>query len=106
MSVIRFEAAIEGRCVSYAESNGYISRKVQWAGRRGAPDRFFSSPRTGPFFVEFKDPAGALSKLQEMEIGILKAYGTPVFVIRSFDAFVELLEILEGPENPLRGGAA
>jgi hypothetical protein len=85
----------EGRIQSYlkrriAETGGH-QRKLQWIGRRGAPDLFvwWDGPRL--WFVEVKSETGRLSALQELEIGRLRASGFRVRVVDSMsavDAFI------------------
>ncbi len=49
-------------------------------GRAGVPDRLFLTPAGGVFFVEFKQPNGKLSKLQENEHRIIRKHGHDVYV--------------------------
>jgi len=90
----RFESHLEGRCIAEARRRGWFVRKAAWRGRRGCPDVFLTKAGHGPLFVEFKDPKGRLSRLQEVEIRRLREAGCPAFVVRTFEQFVS---ILEGP---------
>ena len=48
------EYYIEDNVVAAAEADGWFSRKLQWVGRDGAPDRLFV--KLGRVvFIEFKD---------------------------------------------------
>ena len=79
------ESYIEQGAIKRAKECGFICRKVQWIGRRGAPDRLFSRADTGPFFVEFKKPGGTLDPHQVREIQRLREAGFQVYVIDSLD---------------------
>jgi len=70
------------------EAKGEI-RKVQWIGRRGAPDRLVMLPGRNPVLVELKAPKGRLSKLQEREHEILRQWFI-VHVVWSLDALNEV----------------
>lgn len=75
------ESKIEKAVCEYAEEQGYLVRKLQWIGRRGAPDRFFTS-RAGrvSFMIEFKAPGEMLGPDQAREIEKLRDSGFTVFV--------------------------
>lgn len=70
------------------EAKGEI-RKVQWIGRRGAPDRLVMLPGRNPVLVELKAPKGRLSKLQEREHEVLRNWFV-VHVVWSLDALNEV----------------
>jgi hypothetical protein len=70
------------------EARGEV-RKVQWVGRRGAPDRLVMLPGRNPVLVELKAPKGRLSKLQEREHEILRQWFV-VHVVWSLDALNEV----------------
>lgn len=82
---MREKEGVEGPVTNYAISRGFIARKLKWIGRKGAPDRFFSSARTGPFLVEFKAPGKPLELIQEREIARLRKAGMTVYVIDNAD---------------------
>jgi hypothetical protein len=87
------EQVIEDRVIKRARDLGYETRKVQWIGRRGAPDRFFwhKEGRRTPFFIEFKAEDGALSANQEREIAKMRAGGIEVHVIDNMEDGYDLL---------------
>lgn len=73
------EKVIELQTCDWAQQNGILVRKVQWLGRRGAPDRLFMANGLA-VFIEFKSPTGKLSKIQEREIARLREAGMLVQV--------------------------
>ena len=62
-----------------AEEAGWLVRKVQWVGRRNAPDRLFAKDGR-VVFIEFKRPGGKLLRGQPREIEAFRAAGVEVFV--------------------------
>ena len=92
------EADIELAAVAWAKANGVFCRKVQWIGRRNAPDRLFGV-RAG-VFVEFKKPGkplriGQYKEKQRMCAAGIEAHG-PV------DSFAQFLKIMEGQNGRRR----
>ena len=80
------ESFIENAVVRYAREHGFLVRKVQWAGRRDAPDRLFAGPAgRGAVFIEFKQPGKAPRPGQVREIETLRTYGFDVRVIDSIE---------------------
>lgn len=80
------EANIESPCVALAEEAGWWQRKVQWVGRKGAPDRvFIKDGRT--VWVEFKKPDAEPELLQEIEHQEMLDHGGEVFVVDSVGVF-------------------
>lgn len=77
------EGPIEQYLVDEVKRLGGRSRKVQWVGRDGAPDRlvWWPGPRIG--FVELKSATGALSGPQRRELQRLRDDGWSVFVPRT-----------------------
>ena len=79
----------EGRIQAYLKKcviqTGGEFRKVAWAGQRGAPDCLIWWHGPSFAFVEVKTETGVLSKLQEHEIGKLRAAGFQVAIVRSMD---------------------
>lgn len=70
--------------VAWAENNGWISRKIQYVGRRSCPDRLFAGYGK-IFLVELKRPgkgskAGKLSAGQELEFERFAKAGVMVHV--------------------------
>jgi hypothetical protein len=65
--------------------NGEI-RKLQWIGRRGAPDRVVFLPHGGVFWVELKATGKIPDPHQDRELGRLTRMGQIVIVIDSLEA--------------------
>lgn len=86
----------EGRIVAYftkaCRSCGWEPRKVEWSGRRGAPDWFVMVPGGMSFWAEIKAPGEKPKPHQEREIERLRASGNTVFVLDSKEAVEELME--------------
>lgn len=76
------EADLEARFVRAVEAIGWLVRKVEWPGRRGAPDRCCMGPAGRVLWAELKKPKGGrLSPLQEREHRLMRAAGQSVWVI-------------------------
>jgi hypothetical protein len=74
------ESTVEKSVVGVAENDGWLSRKCQWIGRRGAPDRLFA--KNGRFlFIEFKDRGEEPDIHQEREIKRMREAGIEVHVV-------------------------
>jgi hypothetical protein len=88
MAEIR-ERDIEAYLIKRVKATGGIVRKVQWPGRRGAPDRLVSwrwlQGRGFPVFVELKAPGAKPKPYQELEHDLMRAGGLSVVVIDSFE---------------------
>ena len=85
------ESAIEKAACLYAKSVGMLPYKFT-SSRSGVPDRFFLTKDGGIFFIEFKQPNGRLSKLQENEIRIIHKHGHSVYVVDSVEQGKEILD--------------
>ena len=94
------ESSIENRLIRRVKELGGEVRKVQWVGRRGAPDRLVMLPlcgRVGPysdltsFWVELKAPGEKAKPHQAREHERMRKMGQQVFVIDSLEAVEELL---------------
>ena len=94
------EADIEKHLVGCVKERGGEVRKVQWLGRRGAPDRLVMLPlcgRLGPystltgFWVELKAPGKKAEPHQLREHERMRRMGQCVVVIDSLEAVDELL---------------
>jgi hypothetical protein len=90
---MRIEETIERTVAGIAEHNGWITRKLQWIGRKGAPDRLFLSEGRA-VFIEFKDPEGGLELLQEREIARLKWAGLEVHTVNNIMDGLRILGLL------------
>lgn len=80
------ERDIEAHFKLQVEATGGITRKAQWIGRSGCPDRWCGWPqhkRTA--WVELKGTGGRLSKQQELELQRLEDCGETVAVLWDID---------------------
>ncbi len=85
------ENLIETRLISRVLEEGGITRKVQWVGRRGAPDRVVLLPGGVIIWVECKSPEwGKLEDHQEREIERLRRMGQRVEVVDTYEKIEEL----------------
>jgi hypothetical protein len=94
------ERDIEDYLVKRVASMGGEVRKVQWVGRRGAPDRRVMLPpvpfRGKPlikklFWIELKAPGVKPEDYQLREHARMRAFGDAVFVIDSLAGVDEVL---------------
>lgn len=94
------ESDIERHLVKCVKELGGEVRKVQWVGRRGAPDRLVMLPLCGrsgswsscrTFWVELKAPGVKPPGHQLREHARMRAMGQIVVVIDSLGAVEELL---------------
>ena len=86
------ERDIEKHFVETVEDLGGLTRKVQWIGRRGCPDRYAVFPGGRYCWVELKAPGQWLDPHQEREIARLVAMGIKVAILSSVqdvDAWAE-----------------
>lgn len=98
------ESAIEKYLVRRAKELGGEVRKVQWVGRRGAPDRLvmlptmpyhspapivYHHPRT--IWIELKAPGEKVKPHQAREHERMRAMGQRVEVVDSFERVDEVL---------------
>ena len=88
------EADIEKHLVRCVKELGGEVRKVQWIGRRGAPDRLVMLPHAGlrtTIWVELKGPGKKAEPHQLREHERMRRMGQCVVVIDSLEAVDELL---------------
>lgn len=94
------ERDVEAYLVKSVRELGGEVRKVQWIGRRGAPDRFVMLPLCGrsgrwsscrAIWVELKAPGEKAKPHQKREHNRMRAMGQLVVVIDSLDGVAELL---------------
>jgi len=79
------ESQIEDEVVRFAESRGYLTRKVSYVGRRNAADRFFARKDRGLVWMEFKAPGKKPRPGQEREHARMQKAGMIVFVVDSIE---------------------
>ena len=84
------ESDIEAALVRRVKEIGGEIRKVQWIGRRGAPDRVVMLPGR-IHWVELKAPGQRPEPHQEREHERMRRMGQDVRVIDSIDGVLELL---------------
>ena len=84
------EREVEAHLVKRVKELGGEVRKVEWAGRNGAPDRFVMLP-FGCVWVELKAPGQKAKPHQEREHARLRAKGQIVLVLDSIEAVEEWL---------------
>lgn len=84
------ERDIEAYLVKRVKELGGLTRKVQWIGMRGAPDRLVIMRGRGVLWIEikapdraFKFPANSHERAQEREHERLRGMGQPVYVVDS-----------------------
>lgn len=78
------EADLESRFVKLVEGKGWLTRKLEYAGRRGAGDRICYGPAPRFALVELKNGVeGVLSANQRIEIREMEKLGHQVWVIRN-----------------------
>jgi len=83
------ESQVEKYLVKKTKEHGGEIRKVQWVGRRGAPDRLVMLPGH-TVWVELKAPGKKAQPHQEREHKRLRAMGQRVEVIDSTDGIDQL----------------
>jgi hypothetical protein len=90
------EATVEQYLVSEIERRGGVAEKVRAIGARGFFDRLIVMPIGRVFFVELKRPKGGrLSPHQQQRIGLYRAVGARVALIKTIeqvDAFLALID--------------
>lgn len=92
------ESEIENHLVRRVKELGGEVRKVQWIGRKGAPDRLVMMPEGWDFneprwccWVELKAPGQKAKPHQAREHERMRAMGQRVEVIDSIEGVEELL---------------
>lgn len=86
------ERSIEKTVVRLAERAGWVVRKLEWIGRRGAPDRvFFGFGRC--VFIEFKRPGERPTGQQLRELERLAALYPEVHCTDNVEDALQILEI-------------
>jgi hypothetical protein len=82
------EREVESHLVKRVKQLGGEVRKVQWIGRRGAPDRVVMLP-SGSVWVELKAPGEKAKPHQQREHDRMRAMGQIVLVLDTIDAVEE-----------------
>lgn len=91
------EASEELDAVAWAEKNGWQSRKIEYVGRRGCPDRLFYGYGI-LLLIEVKRPSarrkprGGLSALQEKEFARYEDASIPVKIAYTADEIINYLK--------------
>jgi hypothetical protein len=89
------ESQIEDHLVKRVKELGGEVRKVQWLGRKGAPDRLvmIDNPQTmtATIWVELKAPGEKAKPHQQREHERMRSMGQRVVVIDSIEGVEELL---------------
>lgn len=91
------ERTVEAHFVKRVVETGGITRKAQWIGRWGCPDRWCGWPglqRT--CWAELKGDGGRLSKHQQLEIDRLHSCGEQVWVLRSIEEVDTFIRCMTG----------
>lgn len=87
------EKDIEARLLRAVAKRGGHTRKVQWIGRRGCPDRLVMLPGGRSLWVELKAPWGRLSPHQMREHEVMRAMGLDVRVVASVADIEDALNV-------------
>jgi hypothetical protein len=85
------ERDVEKALLDAVKAAGGEVRKVEWIGRRAAPDRFVMLPNFTPAFVELKAPGEKPTAEQAREHKKMRALGVRVFVIDSIKDALALM---------------
>ncbi len=85
------ERDIEKYLVERVKALGGEVRKVQWIGRRGAPDRLVMLPGGVLHWVELKRPGGTAEAHQAREHARMLKLGQRVLVLDTFEKIDEVL---------------
>ena len=85
----RRESALERWAARWARGRGVLTSKL--TDPTGVPDRVFWAEGGRPWLIEFKDPGGAVSGLQEYYVAWFHDRGYRVAVIESKAHFLELM---------------
>ena len=87
------EAALQRKCITFAQNQEVICHKVDSASSRGWPDLTLVFPGGKFILVELKHPngGGRLNALQVVMIKRLANQGATVHVIDSFDDFRDMV---------------
>ena len=84
------ESEIELSVCAWAESSGWISRKIAYVGRRGCPDRLFVG-HGQVVFMELKRPGKSPDPLQAREHRRFAERGVTIHVIEDIEEGISVL---------------
>lgn len=87
------ESMIEQYLIDAVAFLGGETRKVQWIGRNGAPDRVVWLPDGRQLWIELKAPGKTPSPVQLREHARMARCGQHVHVVDSIDAVEQVLGI-------------
>ena len=96
------ESKVEAHLVKMVELTDGIIRKVQWIGRRGAPDRWCGWPQTDQVigrsaWVELKKPTTPHAAAhQAREHARLRACGEQVYVLATIEEIDRFIHSMTG----------
>ena len=85
------ESYIESALAEAVKAAGGVCRKVQWIGRRGAPDRVVML-RGKTIWVELKAPGQKAKPHQQREHARMRSLGQTVVIIDQIEQIKELLK--------------
>ena len=88
-NIMQREKDIERQCVQHAETNGWLTVKLDKSARSW-PDREFIGPGKQNFYVEFKRPGEKPRAQQTRRIDSLTDLGHDVYVLDCFDDFLSV----------------
>lgn len=86
------ESKVEEHLVAVVERLGGEVRKVQWIGRRGAPDRLCLVAGVGEIWVELKRPGKDAEEHQHREHERMRRLGCHVVVLNSIELIDEFFK--------------
>lgn len=85
------ERDVEAYLIAQVKKVGGTTRKVQWIGVNGAPDRLVVLPGVGVLWVEVKAPGKKIRNNQGREHALLVAGLQHVHVVDSFESIDNLI---------------
>ena len=87
------ESAIQQKVMQKCMQKGILCVKVDSSSSRGWPDLTCVLPNGTVLFIELKTATGKTSKLQDYMINKLKRNKANVYIIRSIEAFDQLINV-------------
>lgn len=79
------ESIVEAHLVKRVKQTGGYTRKAQWVGRWGCPDRWCGWENGRHGWVELKGDGGKLSVHQLRELEMLRSCGETTYVLSSIE---------------------